>query len=469
MSSYLSKELLKIKDLDSLRFKEMKRGNTLDSWSNSAFNDIQMDQKERSSTGSFYTPEWIVVLMVKNALDKWLEINTKDLWNAKILEPSCGSGNYVEVIVQVLLERMKVIYPERTENEIISQIATNMVFAWDLNPEAIIATKSRIEAIFGISLKNCDCVNTLFQKGEFDLIVGNPPYGNLLSKEHKKGLNDKYGNIALSFLDWGFNSLSQFGVLYYIVPHSFSRTGGGASLWRTLVKKEKSIFEVLDVGNPFFDITLEQIIVGMSKDENIFIQTNSIRENKKGNLIYFDDFYTLADNRMLLYRDKVYDFLHSKAHIYPFNGKRGKDFSKGELDLTQNASNKWYILGKNVDKSGLKHIAKYDRYIPVSMIETVYTEKLVVITQFGTNLKAAVMDAQNAYPSGGVVIISHQGLTQKQACEYLNTPFINLYLNRYVLNNAELTVHLDGKYLAEIPLLSKTEIEDLVALCTKED
>lgn len=72
-------------------------------------------------------------------------------------------------------------------------------------------------------------------------------------------------------------------------------------------------------------------------------------------------------------------------------------------------------------------------------------------------MKAAVIDS-NCYPSGGVVLIEHEGLTIEEAKQYLNQEFINYYLKRYILNNADLTVHLDGIYLKEIPYGIKEDV-----------
>ena len=76
----------------------------------------------------------------------------------------------------------------------------------------------------------------------------------------------------------------------------------------------------------------------------------------------------------------------------------------------------------------------------------------IAITQFGTNLKAATLNQDN-YPSGGVVLVNGENLTNQQILDYLNQPVINYYLNRYVFNDAKLTVHIDGIYLAEIPYI----------------
>ena len=91
-----------------------------------------------------------------------------------------------------------------------------------------------------------------------------------------------------------------------------------------------------------------------------------------------------------------------------------------------------------------------DGAIDKAIDKNILKNDVLAITQFGTNLKAAVL-GKECYPSGGVVVVSHDGLSIDEAKDYLNESYINYYLKRYVLNNADLTVHLDGVYLKEIP------------------
>ena len=98
----------------------------------------------------------------------------------------------------------------------------------------------RIKDIFGFELHNFYCCDALlFDMKGFDLIIGNPPYGNLLDKELKIKLKDKYGNIALNFINHFYKLLTNNGLLYFIVPHSFSRAGQGALVWRKEIIENK--------------------------------------------------------------------------------------------------------------------------------------------------------------------------------------------------------------------------------------
>lgn len=438
---YLNQNILNIKSKDKERFNLFKKEKKfLDSWAEYSFYDFSIIQEERSKKGSFYTPEWIVRLMVKNSF-KILKEKNIDLKLIKILEPSCGSGNFLQILIEELHNETNLNY---------SDIVSKNIYCIDVDSEAIFFSKKRIKELFDVELVNIFCEDALFFNSSihFDLIIGNPPYGNLLDKNAKEKINDHYNNIALNFLDHFFNLLSPNGLLYFIVPHSFSRAGQGALKWRNKLIENKSLFEIIDVGNPFFDITLEQIIVGLTKSKNFNVITNSIRYNKIGNIIPYKEIFNNEEKIILIYYDDFYLKVKNSNPVFPFFGKRGKDFNKKELLTYQEANSYWIILGKNITKNGVKHINKYDRYTINS--EFVFSEEYVAITQFGINLKASLVPPQTI-PSGGIVVISHQGLSNKEAITYLNKSTVNEYLQKYILNGAELTVHLDGKYLKQIP------------------
>ncbi len=453
-----------------------------------------IDYYKRENSGAIYTPEHIVELMVDSSFVKMEE----DLWNCKVLEPSAGSGNFVQVVFEKLVMGIKNQHPEKSVHEIMERIATHILYVSELNIYALLTTVYRIKDLYNVTLKNVFWGNSLlwsptnlidnknedmylhlkkievdfaeeelglmlltpekfyserqFESTDFDLIIGNPPYGNLLPAYFKKLIADKHSNVALNFFDIFIDRLKEKGVLSFIAPHSFTRANGNKK-WRQSVFNDQYLFELIDCGNPFYDITLETVIYNLKKDTQATVKLSSLKDKGYTYEVNFEKLFKEDTFRFILYYDDEYERIQKLPNlIYPFGGKRGKDVNKKELQKEPSENSLWVILGKNISKNGLVNVNNYDCYIDKdrAIDKNILKNDVLAITQFGTNLKAAVLDKE-CYPSGGVVVVSHDGLSIDKAKDYLNESYINYYLKRYVLNNADLTVHLDGVYLKEIP------------------
>ncbi|GAH47821.1 unnamed protein product [marine sediment metagenome] len=96
---------------------------------------------------------------------------------AKVLDPCCGSGNFLVGIIKYLLSQ------DLTKREKFESI--NRVYGFDINPISIFISKINLlfllkEEISEIKL-NLYTLDFLFQprselKDQFDLVIGNPPW-----------------------------------------------------------------------------------------------------------------------------------------------------------------------------------------------------------------------------------------------------------------------------------------------------
>ena len=151
-----------------------------------------VERKERHKAGEYYTPEWLVQLILNNALA--LQGGGKSGVAPKILDPSCGSGTFLYRTIRYLIERGASL------GDIIKNVA-----GIDINPIATIITKANyliaISDLIGdskeITLPICtrDCLRSpdLFDYDvkieKFDMIVGNPPWVVMRSMKNKEYQN----------------------------------------------------------------------------------------------------------------------------------------------------------------------------------------------------------------------------------------------------------------------------------------
>lgn len=147
-----------------------------------------IERQERHKAGEYYTPEWLVELILKDALSIWDQQNDGKV--PKILDPACGSGSFIFRAIKIFRER------QCSLAEIISSVQ-----GFDVNPiAAFIAIANYILAIDDLigaeneiripidikdSLRSPDLFDDSIKLAQYDMLVGNPPWVVLRSLKNK--------------------------------------------------------------------------------------------------------------------------------------------------------------------------------------------------------------------------------------------------------------------------------------------
>jgi len=121
----------------------------------------------RHKSGEYYTPPFLVKMMVKESYS----------FGETVLDPCCGSGNFLSEIVKYILSQKEPIKKKIN--------ALNEIYGYDINPISIFISKINLlyllkKEISDINL-NLYVFDSLFQvekkiNKRFDLIIGNPPW-----------------------------------------------------------------------------------------------------------------------------------------------------------------------------------------------------------------------------------------------------------------------------------------------------
>ncbi len=186
---------------------------------------FKTDPELKKQTGTYYTPPSLVEFI----LNEKLPINNGEKnYNIKVLDPSCGSGIFLVESFKRLVKRYENHHKERLNDfDKLKKLLTDNIFGIELHPQAIKV------AAFSLYLALVDCLDpkTLWQEKKhrlpnlinnpddsslktqgknlfcrdaiaqnkeieavkFDLVVGNPPFGGLISEE--KDIEGKHKNI----------------------------------------------------------------------------------------------------------------------------------------------------------------------------------------------------------------------------------------------------------------------------------
>ena len=272
----------------------------------------------RKKEGAFYTRYSIADFIITQALilffDNYLEkykIDTIDdihklnkegrekikerLLNFSICDPACGTGVFLLSAFKIILGLLETLEPDSDPEKIKFHIFKNL-FGSEINQNArklcILKLFSQYNdknnsydsRLLSILNSNITLEDSLVRKKDFkfDLIIGNPPYGNILDKNQKARLksenifyNDVYCAFLLKSLNWSK------GIIGYLVPKSFLLRQGYVKFRQDLFSKA-NLLKIYDVGpNLFAKATNEVQILFyenksvMSKDIEVFQYPNT--------------------------------------------------------------------------------------------------------------------------------------------------------------------------------------------------
>lgn len=276
-------------------------------------------------------------------LDKKLTDYREWLLNLTILDPACGSGAFLNQALDFLINehhkidilRAKLFEDTIVLSDIMNDILENNIFGVDINEESVEIAKLSLwlrTARKGRKLnslnKNIKCGNSLiedfkyanekafkwkdefpdiFDNGGFDIIIGNPPYGDYFNIEEKNYLLEKYSesfsgtfDMYIVFFEVSLKLIKPKGMLCFITPSTFIDYTQFTGLRKT-IKKNNSIEQIIGLRDVFEDAIVDTAITLIVKDQpqNINFKGNHFKNKllsiNEQDLLLLDEL-NLSDN-----------------------------------------------------------------------------------------------------------------------------------------------------------------------------
>lgn len=241
----------------------------------------------KKETGSFYTPYEIVEFMVGKIIE---DIDFKANPYIKILDPSCGGGYFLLHI----FEKLKSMALDAGIGNADEHILKYNIFGYDIDEYAAMITTIELYDRTGYvsqNIKNEDFL--LSNSGEFDIVIGNPPYmgHKVLTGEYRKKLYDLYkevfsdkADMSYCFIKKSIDVLKDGGRLTFITSRYMLEALNGEGIRRYIINSGK-INSVVD----FYGIRLikgagvDNIIIDFLKnDKGETVEYFRLKENSKG-------------------------------------------------------------------------------------------------------------------------------------------------------------------------------------------
>lgn len=155
----------------------------------------QLTKKEKKDNGIYFTPPSTVIKNIRYL--KKLNINFE-----RILEPSCGTGEFL--------------------NALSSRLPESSIVAVEKNTTIYDSLQNQFPE--RIQIYNDDFITRNIDD-KFNLIIGNPPYFVLKKKDVPSIYNDYYTgrpNIFIIFIIKSLSLLAEDGILSFVLPKGFT-------------------------------------------------------------------------------------------------------------------------------------------------------------------------------------------------------------------------------------------------------
>ncbi len=304
----------------------------------------------------------------------------------------------------------------------------------------------------------------------FDLIIGNPPYGNILSDEERRIIQSSYDtdvnrgrsgswNVAALFVVRSRMLMKKGGQLGFLLPNSILRVGQFSKI-RDFILKDMQLWEIVDEGNPFADVTLEMVSIfckaGRDKGKHD-VKVVSKRKGVEG--IYDVPWEILASCRIFpLYFDDIYLKIFDGAKRSILTASRGRDIPSQHVSAKKGQRFRvpYATKGRSVKRYRLDfdHIIYADDWFDdnPALMDSFENEFLIATKNYP--YPRCVMKPEGVLHGGGAVRIGlvDVGLNARAIGMILNSRLARYVCTRYLTNYSQLTTCLNTGIIDDMPM-----------------
>ena len=229
----------------------------------------QLTKKEKKDNGIYFTPPSTVIKNIRYL--KKLNINFE-----RILEPSCGTGEFL--------------------NALSSQLPESSIVAVEKNTTIYDSLQNQFPE--RIQIYNDDFITRNIDD-KFNLIIGNPPYFVLKKKDVPSIYNDYYTgrpNIFIIFIIKSLSLLAEDGILSFVLPKSFTNCLYYDNT-RNFINENYTILNIENCDDKYIETKQETIT---------FVIQNKKPQKKNKFVLKINNFTIFGSKKMIAKIKKLY-------------------------------------------------------------------------------------------------------------------------------------------------------------------
>lgn len=492
-----------------------------------------------------YTSDNRIQKRTKQAHFEKLKTYREWLLQLTICDPACGSGAFLNQALDYLIAEHRYIEELQAKlfgdslvlSDVDKSILENNIFGVDLNEESVEIAKLSLwlrtaqpNRTLNNLNNNIKCGNSLiddpaiagdkafnwqqafpqvFEKGGFDVVIGNPPYVRaeniekiqreyIISKDSKYSKTFGRFDLYIVFNELALQILKPNGILSFIFPSSFFNQNY-SSLQRDWFLNDVNLTEIIDLSliDVFKGVAVETAIVILRNQESLeyvksskpideidFLQGNhSLIKKSIFNGLPNKTFRADLDENSISLISKIRlnsnlleDYCYTVIGAVPHNSTTGASKDRLISYSCETLLHKKYLEGKNVNRYSIFWDKRYINYLPKEMHrpkfpELFENEKLLVRNISTTEGILATYDNEQYYVNDtmSVLILWHllkdvnqKGVkgTNDQICiscdvdlKYLltliNSRLVNFYFKRILSSN----LHVYPEAIRNLPII----------------
>lgn len=422
----------------------------------------------RKARGAYFTPTKVVEKIVSNL----------DLKNEKIIDPCCGSGNFLLQLPAV--------------------VTLDNIYGNDIDKTSIELT--RINMYLKYEPKNLDVLYENFTTSDFlknntdikyQYIIGNPPWGYEFSKEELADLKKIFVSADTKnvesydvFVEKSLSCLEDDGRLFFVLPEAILNVKTHKTI-RQIILDNTSIEYLEYLGNMFDKVQCPSVILKLQKSKKAFSSTGmrvktkdsefDINTHRKVSSETFN--FNMSDEEYDLYKkimDKENKVFLKNNGVFALGIVTGNN--KDYISSIKTEKNEPILKGSDIAKYKIKKVENYidfepDKFQQVAPVEF-YRAKEKLFYKFISNKLIFAYDNNQklSLNSCNILIPTFENLNIKYIMAILNSSVAQFIFQKQFNSIKVLRSHIES---IPIPVcennLQQQIIEYVDKVCETED